>query len=171
MSEISNFKKNFFEDLKSGKIRQMIEEQAPKFGDVICNSDIAYNIFSVLHSEDPNRESFYIAFLNTKNEIIKIEKMFEGSLKSSSIYPREIVKKVIKYNASAIICSHNHPSGGCEPSISDIQITKTIMFALSTIDCTFHEHIICGKNQYYSFADMGNMTTYRREFNEFISRR
>lgn len=79
------------------------------------------------------REIFKVMFLDAKNSLIEAKDLFEGSLTSSVVYPREIVKKAIKYNAVSLIFVHNHPSGDPEPSPSDKNITEELVFAVRFI--------------------------------------
>ena len=82
-----------------------------------------------------------------------MEELFQGSLTSSAVYPREIVKKVLKNNAAALIFVHNHPSGNNKPSEDDIKITNKLKEAAATIDVTVHDHLIIAGNTHYSFAE------------------
>lgn len=102
---------------------------------------------------DKDKEIFSIIYLNGRNEIIDLEELFQGSLTSSVAYPREVIKKVIKKNAAALVFVHNHPSGNLNPSNVDINITNKLKEAASTIDVKVHDHIIIAGNGYYSFAD------------------
>ena len=67
------------------------------------------------------REVFVVCFLTTRNRLIRDEELFHGSIDRSAVYPRVILQKALKHNASALICYHNHPSGTAEPSASDMQ--------------------------------------------------
>jgi len=98
-------------------------------------------------------EHFVILFLNSQNRLIKSEKMFSGTINTAAVFPREIIKKVLEYNATDIILSHNHPSGETSPSSSDRAITKKIKTATESIDVNVLDHIIYGIDSYYSFAD------------------
>lgn len=71
-------------------------------------------------------EIFKVLFLNTQNELIREEELFQGTLDRSTIYVRELMKKVLKYNAKSVILVHNHPSGSLKPSQSDIILTKKL---------------------------------------------
>ena len=102
---------------------------------------------------DKKQEIFSVIYLNGRNEIIGTEELFQGSLTSSAVYPREVIKKVIKQNAAALIFVHNHPSGNINPSDDDIKITKKLKEAAATIDVSVHDHFIIAGNDYYSFAD------------------
>lgn len=100
-------------------------------------------------------EVFKVLFLDGKNKLIEPEDLFRGSLNSSAVYPREIMKKAIKYNASGLIFVHNHPSGDSSPSESDKEITENLISAGKVMQIKVLDHIIIGDNKYFSFADNG----------------
>ena len=102
---------------------------------------------------DRNRETFQVIFLNGQNRILKMEELFKGSLTSSAIYPREVVQKVLSYEAAAVILVHNHPSGSLKPSSHDRKVTQKLQTALESIDVRIMDHLIVGGNGFYSFAD------------------
>ena len=110
------------------------------------------------------RECFKVIYLNAKNKVISSETLFEGTLTSSSIYPREVIKAAIKNNAAALIFAHNHPSGDPDPSPEDFSITRKLYFALRFVDVMVHEHLILGENAYFSFADNGIIEKYKHEY-------
>ncbi|MCJ7801954.1 MAG: DNA repair protein RadC [Candidatus Marinimicrobia bacterium] len=120
--------------------------------DIITSSDEVLDYLK--HNlRDKKQEIFSVIYLNGRNEIIGMEELFQGTLTSSAVYPREVIKKVIKKNAAALILVHNHPSGNKEPSTEDITITKKLKEAVATIDVQIHDHLIIAGNYYYSFAD------------------
>ena len=100
-------------------------------------------------------EWFYELYLDTQNQLISCDELFRGTINSANVYPREIVREVIKYNAASVILSHNHPSGIATPSDADRRITQRIVDALALIDVTVLDHFIIGQNDPYSFADHG----------------
>jgi len=102
---------------------------------------------------DLKKEIFKVIFLDAKNRILDIEDLFEGTLNKSAVYPREIMKRAIKNNTSALVFVHNHPSGDPEPSQSDKDITKDLVSAGRLMEIKVLDHIIIGNNCYYSFAD------------------
>jgi len=106
------------------------------------------------------KEIFKVLFLDAKNRIINTEDLFEGTLNSSVVYPREIMKMAIKYNAVSLIFAHNHPSGNPEPSQSDKVITKNLVIAGKVMQIKILDHIIIGDNKYFSFADEGLIEEY-----------
>ncbi|UCD85966.1 MAG: DNA repair protein RadC [Deltaproteobacteria bacterium] len=101
------------------------------------------------------REIFKVLFLDSKNRLIDDENLFEGSLTSSAVYPREIMKMAIKHDAAALIFVHNHPSGDPDPSQSDREITRELVSAGKIMQIKVLDHIIVGDNRYFSFADEG----------------
>ncbi len=101
------------------------------------------------------REMFKTVFLNVKNEILKVDDLFIGTVNESPVYPREIMRKVFIYNATSIIIVHNHPSGDVSPSKGDILVTEKIKNICNTMDISLLDHIIIGKDSYYSFAEEG----------------
>ena len=110
------------------------------------------------------KEIFKVMFLDGKNRLIEAENLFEGSLTSSVVYPREIMKQAIKYNAASLIFVHNHPSGDPDPSPSDKDITKELVFAGNLMQIKVLDHIIIGDNKYFSFADEGLIEEYNLSF-------
>lgn len=110
--------------------------------------------FLLTTMRDYRSEVFACLLLNTKNQLICYEELFAGSVNHASIYPREVVKLVLKHNASSVIFAHNHPSGCQKPSTADIQITSRLKKALDLIDVKVLDHIIVGEST-YSMAEHG----------------
>jgi len=104
---------------------------------------------------DKNREVFMVIYLNSRNQILKMEELFEGTLTTSAVYPREVVKRSLDNDAAALVFVHNHPSGNPNPSQDDLTITKTLKTAAQTIGVSVHDHLIIAGNDVYSFADHG----------------
>lgn len=100
-------------------------------------------------------ENFIVLFLNNNNKLLGTEKLFCGTIDKSAIYPREIIEKVIDYGAKGVIFAHNHPSGNMRPSNADIEVTHHMIKALKMIDVKVLDHIIIGKNKYFSFLEEG----------------
>lgn len=111
-------------------------------------------------------EIFKIIYLNNKNRIIDIEDLFKGSLTSTSIYTREIIKNAIQNNASALIFVHNHPSGEPQPSDLDKEITRSLVRACKIMEINILDHVIIGNDKYYSFADNGLIKEYKTNIKE-----
>ena len=162
----SESEKSFWEDLKSGKFTSMIKESSK--GNVVSNAQEGFNIMKPFYAGQDDIEKMYCIFMDAKNKIIKIEKLFSGTIATAAVYPREIVKRVLELKATAIILSHNHPSGDITPSSSDFAITARVQAALSSIDVALHDHLIIGKD-FYSFADHGFLETTKQKYQDFIS--
>jgi DNA repair protein RadC len=121
-----------------------------------------------LFVENDDVETVYCIFLNAKNRILAIEKIFSGTISSSAIYPRELIKRVIALKSTAIVLTHNHPSGFVEPSAEDKAITVRMAIALASIDVDLHDHIIIGDG-FHSMADSGLLNTVKSKFNSLLS--
>ena len=115
------------------------------------------------------REVFKVLLLDAKNRLIASETLFEGTLTSSAVYPREVVRLVLKHHAAALIVAHNHPSGDPAPSHADRKLTEKLLFACRTIDIAMHDHFIVGNQQYYSFADEGMIRQLNEKFDRHVT--
>lgn len=100
-------------------------------------------------------EVFGIIFLDAQFGLIAYREMFQGTLSSASVYPREVIKAAIGYNAAAVIMAHNHPSGQPEPSQADMALTRHLKEGLALIDVRVLDHIIVAADQTRSMAEMG----------------
>jgi len=156
----------FWEDLKSGKFARMVREEAR--GQYLTSSREVYHVMKPLFAEVDDVETFYCLFLDTRNRILSIERMFTGTITLAAVYPREIVKRVIAVKASGVVLAHNHPSGSPTPSPEDMRITRAILFALTAIDVQLHDHIVVAEG-FYSMADHGLIQSYREEFRNIIA--
>jgi len=159
--------KTFWDDLKSGRFASMVKESSR--GQLLTNSQEVYNILKPLFVEN-DIEILYCIFLDSKNRIISIEKLFTGSIASTAIYPREIVKQALSFKSAAVMMCHNHPSGSADPSSEDYSITRKVIIALSSIDVPLHEHLIIGDG-YFSMADQGVLKRFKQEYEKFITNR
>jgi DNA repair protein RadC len=114
--------------------------------------------------QDLKKEVFKVIYLNGQNQIIDTADLFEGTLESIPIRPREVVESAIKHNATALIVAHNHPSGDPTPSQGDKQLTRDLVFIGILLPIRVLDHIIVGDNRYFSFADEGLIRKYRDNF-------
>ena len=101
------------------------------------------------------REAFIVLYLNQQNQLISSETLFAGSISSTQVYPREVVKRALHFNAAAVIFAHNHPSGDITPSQADKSITQQLIKALQLIEVRVLDHLIIGGQQIFSFAEHG----------------
>lgn len=100
-------------------------------------------------------EQFRVLFLDRKNVLIADEEQSKGTVDHVPVYPREVVKRALELNASALILVHNHPSGDPTPSQSDISMTMQIQDAGAVLGITLHDHLIIGKERELSFKAQG----------------
>ncbi|MEQ9115875.1 MAG: DNA repair protein RadC [Rickettsiales bacterium] len=98
-------------------------------------------------------ENIHILYLNSKNHLIDDEIIDYGTANKITLYPREVVKKALDTNATAVIICHNHPSGDTTPSRADILMTKNLESALQAVDVILHDHVIISPSNYFSFRN------------------
>jgi len=120
----------------------------------IQSSEDAYEIV-YLRMRDLNREEFRVLFLNSQNEVLAEKILFTGSLRESVVSAREIILNAVQYSAASVIFCHNHPSGNPTPSREDKRVTQKMVTACEFTDITVLDHIIVGRDSYFSFADQG----------------
>lgn len=102
-------------------------------------------------------EKFLVMLLNTKNRIIKIEQISEGSLNSAIVHPREVFALAIVARAACILVGHNHPSGDPRPSGEDRSLTRALVQTGGIIGIPLLDHVIIGDGRYYSFKEQGEL--------------
>ena len=112
-----------------------------------CRSSMAFN----------EREQFRIIFLDRKNKILADEVQQEGTVDHTPVYPREVIKRALELNSTAIILVHNHPSGDPTPSRADIDMTAKIVEAADKLGITVHDHVIIGREGHASLKQLGVM--------------
>jgi DNA repair protein RadC len=119
-----------------------------------CHADDASN-YLISQLRDKQREVFSMLMLDSQHQLIAYREMFQGTINSAAVYPRELVKQAMDDNAAAVILAHNHPSGKAEPSQSDINITQKIQQAMALVDVTVLDHFVIGDSCAVSFAQRG----------------
>ncbi len=123
----------------------------------LLNSVEETSRFLISKLRDKHYEVFCCLYLDNRHQLIHFEELFRGNINSASVYPAEVVKQALKYNAAAMIVAHNHPSGICEPSQSDYHITRQLKEALQLMDIRLLDHIIIGESQTTSLAQLGEL--------------
>jgi len=101
------------------------------------------------------REVFALLLLDSQHRLLHYCELFYGTINAAPVYPREIIKLVMRHNAAAVILAHNHPSGVAEPSQADQRVTTRIQEALTTIDVALLDHFVIGAGETVSFAERG----------------
>lgn len=106
----------------------------------------------------PHRvESLRAIYLDRRNRLIADEEVARGSISHCPVYPREIVKRALILDASAVIIAHNHPSGDPTPSQADGTMSREIKDALATVDITLHDSVVCGGGDTASLRALGEL--------------
>ncbi|MEM1435380.1 MAG: DNA repair protein RadC [Pseudomonadota bacterium] len=103
------------------------------------------------------RELFGCLMLDVRHRSLGFEVLFSGSVDRAAVSPREVLKSALTYNAASVILAHNHPSGVCEPSVSDQRLTERLVVLLGEVDVRVLDHIVVAGNDYFSFAERGLM--------------
>lgn len=123
-------------------------------GDAI-NSPRAVREFLQMMLRGRGQEVFVVLFLDAQHRVVASEELFHGTLTQTSVYPREVVKRALFFNAAAVIFAHNHPSGLAEPSHADQLLTEALKQALSLVDVKVLDHFIIAGAAALSFAESG----------------
>ena len=100
-------------------------------------------------------EQFRGLYLDRKNKLITDEAQQQGTVDHTPVYPREVVKRALELNASALIVVHNHPSGDPKPSRADVEMTRKIKEAAAAVSITLHDHVIVSRGGHVSFKSEG----------------
>ncbi|WET15141.1 DNA repair protein RadC [Yersinia intermedia] len=108
-----------------------------------------------LHLTGLEREVFIVLWLDNQNRLLAQETLFTGTINSTTVHPRELVKSAMKHNAASAVLAHNHPSQLAEPSQADRQITNRIKTALELVDVRVLDHLVVGGLDIVSFAERG----------------
>jgi DNA repair protein RadC len=123
---------------------------------VIQSSDDAYQYMKPTFS-DLQHEEFHILLLNRRNVVIAMERISQGGIAGTVVDGKMIFKKALDFKASYLVLAHNHPSGNHKPSEQDLQLTKKLVSFGKFIDLPIVDHLIITDNNYFSFADNGNL--------------
>lgn len=152
-------KKEFKNQVPAMKIMAMYEilrrtnkQKKIGFRQKIRTAEDVFNYF-VDELQDKNKEHFYALYLDTKNQIISEKLVSKGILNASIIHPREVFNPAIKASCNSVILVHNHPSGDYSPSVEDKEVTELLYNAGNLLRINVLDHIIIGKNGYYSFKE------------------
>lgn len=122
----------------------------------ITNAEIVFKYFKNIF-EDKKQEYFYCVYLDNIKKVLEKKLLFIGTINQSLVHPREVFKEALLLSASGIICVHNHPSGNILPSKDDITLTKRLIEVGNLMGIKIIDHLIIGKNKYYSFMENGDI--------------
>ena len=139
-----------YQELQS-EMQALTEELRPE--KINCPEDVKRFCNAKLIGK--KREEMIILFGNAKNSIIDAVSFAQGTIDQVVIYPREIIRKALEFDAISLIMVHNHPSGEVDPSAADIQLTSKVKNCADVFDMKLLDHIIIGNNCYFSFTEEG----------------
>lgn len=122
--------------------------------DVLANPNAARKFLCGVYGAFEH-EVFGVLYLDNRHRVVQHEVLFRGTLDGASVFPREVIKRVLDVNAAAVVFFHNHPSGIVEPSQADELITTRLRDALSMIDVRTLDHVIVARDKSCSFAERG----------------
>jgi len=155
LSEVSGVGDNVITTIK------MVEASARKMAQgVVLDQPILSNWqalvdYCQIKMAHKKTEEFHILFLDRKNRLIADEAQQNGTVDHTPVYPREVIKRALQLQSSAIILVHNHPSGDPTPSRNDLDMTKRIARAGEELNIKLHDHLIISKSGHTSFKTMG----------------
>lgn len=108
-----------------------------------------------LHLGGSEIEIFMVIFLSVRNHVITAQELFRGSLTEIRVYPREVVRLALQYNAAGLILAHNHPGGDPQPSVPDLLVTETLQRLLREVDIRLLDHVVVTQQKTFSMAERG----------------
>jgi DNA repair protein RadC len=123
-------------------------------GEAMTDPGAAGRYFALKLRAQP-REVFAALFLDTRHRALAYEELFSGSVDSSEVHPREVVRRALAHNAAALIVAHNHPSGNPEPSAADRAVTARLKQALALVDVRLLDHFVIADGPPVSLAARG----------------
>ena len=123
----------------------------------VFTSSATVSSYLRLQLQRRKQEVFAALFLDSQHRLIAYEELFRGTIDGAAVYPREVVRQALGYNAAALILAHNHPSGVSEPSDADRRITRQLKDALALVDIRVLDHIVVGAGESVSMAERGEV--------------
>jgi len=148
-----------YEYKKHKLVTYQAEESTLGYGfQIKCSSEVNPFLRDVVYKDEAIdvKEYFYVVILNVASKVIGYHKISEGGIAATHVDVKLICKYALDNLATAVILTHNHPSGNMRPSTADINLTKKVSTALSVFDIAVLDHVIVSgtnEREYYSFAD------------------
>jgi DNA repair protein RadC len=145
---------------KFAQLQAVLEMARRHLAEQLCHAGALENPQAVrdylkaLLRHEPH-EVFGCLFLDAKHRLLAFEALFQGTIDSASVYPRQVVKRALAHNAAALILTHNHPSGVAEPSQADRDLTRRLKDALALVEVRVLDHFIVGDGEPFSMAEHG----------------
>lgn len=133
---------------------QFVEEKTTYTSTLLSSPQASKDLLR-LRIGDREREIFCVLYLNSQHQLIDVDELFMGTIDGAAVYPREIARAALEYNAAALVLGHNHPSGVTDPSAADRRITERIVEAMKLLDIRVLDHVIVSTTGAFSFAESG----------------
>lgn len=124
--------------------------------DALRNMKCVFDYLSLTLSGE-RIEKFLAIYLNSKNEVLSVDVLHEGTINQTVVYPRKAIERAFRHKACGVIFVHNHPSGDSTPSAMDRQLARTLDSAAAAVDLSVIDHIVIGKNRHFSARENGWM--------------
>ena len=121
--------------------------------------------------KDVDKEQVYISMLDAKNNVIYSTKLADGSYTDVDVSPRDILDMILKHKAHNVLLCHNHPDDKPLPSSSDIRFTRDLILLLTINGMKILDHVIIGKDGYYSFSAYNKIASYEKEAKDILNDR
>jgi DNA repair protein RadC len=125
---------------------------------ILANWDRLMDYLNAVLAREPI-EQFRVLFLDTRNRLLADEQQGRGTVNHTPVYPREVVRRALELQSTALILVHNHPSGDPSPSRADIEMTRDIRTAAAALEIVIHDHIIVGNGKWFSFRREGLLSS------------
>jgi DNA repair protein RadC len=133
--------------------QELIDQQFHRQCSVPFNAQLV-RVFLKIHLGRYDHEVFAVLFLDSSHRLIEYVELFRGTVDTSQVHPREVIKEALARNAAAVILAHNHPSGVAEPSQRDLRMTRRLKEALDLVGVKIVDHMIVGES-IASFVELG----------------
>jgi len=134
----------------------LIADAPAPYGEPLTRAEDVWALLKA-HAAYWDRERFITLALDTKHRVLGVDEVSIGTLTESLVHPREIFKALILANAKTFICAHNHPSGDPEPSAEDVAVTQKLREAGQLLGISLLDHVILGRDTFYSFQASGRL--------------
>lgn len=147
----------FVHEVARRYLRRRIENR-----DYIRSAREAYEYLAHELADCP-QEVFKVIFLDARGRILAVEELFRGSLTETAVYPREVFSRAFNHRAASLVLVHNHPSGDPHPSRTDLELTRRLLLAGTLLAVNIFDHVIIGREGYFSLAEEGIMEKLKLE--------
>ena len=163
INDLIHYDYNSLKNIKGiGEVKAITIISAIEFGkrvvsrcDLIKQIKTGDDVFYLVKEDLENslQEKFLVVFLDTRKYVISKKVIFVGTVNGSNVTPRDVFREAVKLNSASMILVHNHPAGSMLPSYEDIYLTNEFIKLGKMRGITVMDHLIIGKNNYYSFRE------------------